>query len=75
VGEIYSAEARVIVTEADLREISIVARPAQPDARPTQVEITRREVEAAFGPLPPGALVNCDKCLSPCAGFDHLPAP
>jgi hypothetical protein len=66
----------VIVTSADLREVSIVARPAQPDARIQAIEITPADIAHAFGrALPPGARLNCDKCLSSCEGLAFLTEP
>jgi hypothetical protein len=72
-GETYRTEAHVVVTEAELREVSIVARPAQPDARIAKIPISRQRIEARLGRLPPHAYVSCDQCLSSCPGFDYLP--
>jgi hypothetical protein len=73
IGTKYDAEARVIITEMQLREISIVSRPAHPDARLTKIDMSRGDVERELGRLPSGAHLSCDKCLSSCQGFDYLP--
>lgn len=71
-GVKYEAETGIVVTEAKLHEVSIVPRPAQPDARIREIPIDRAEVEASLGRLPQGAFLKCDKCLSGCDGFDRL---
>jgi hypothetical protein len=72
VGTRYPSEMGIVITEAELHEVSIVSRPAQPDARIRTIPIDRTEVEAAIGQLPDGAYLRCDKCLGPCDGFDSF---
>jgi hypothetical protein len=72
VGTRYDTEAGMVVTNAVLHEVSIVARPAMPDARIREIPIDADAVEAAIGHLPPHAYLKCDKCLDPCQGFDSL---
>ena len=72
-GTSYNTDARVIITEMKLREVSIVARPAHRDARMMEIKISRQDVERELGQLPPGAHLSCNKCLSDCAGLDFLP--
>lgn len=75
VGVRYETEAGMVVTRAVLHEVSFVARPAQPDNRLMEIPIDPEEVRAMHGPLPMGAFLKCDKCLSGCEGFDHLELP
>lgn len=69
-GEVYGGvEAHRIITKARILEVSLVARPAQPDARITRVSVTGSVLREALGrTVPPGATVTCDRCLSPCDG-------
>ncbi len=71
-GATYKAEAGMVVTKAALHEVSIVDRPAQPDARIREILINDADIEASLGPLPAGAFLKCDKCLGPCTGFDRV---
>jgi hypothetical protein len=69
-GEAYEGKvAYRIIKKARLLEVSLVARPAQPDARITRVSLPRAAVRAALGDMQPGAKLVCDKCLSACAGL------
>lgn len=73
-GEAYDAQVRITVTEVDhIEEISIVAKPRQPDARLRGVRIPRADFEAKLGHLiPVGAPLNCDRCAGECSGFSYL---
>ncbi len=63
-----------IVKEADLREISVVRKPAQPEARAISLPVDTDSLKQALGPeFRPGMAVSCDKCLHPCSGFEELP--
>lgn len=58
-----------IITEADILEISIVGRPAQPDARFTKISISLAALHRGTGGrFPRGTPINCDACLKPCVG-------
>lgn len=58
-----------IITEAEIPEISLVPRPAQPDARITRVPVSHEQLEQRLGrPFAPGTPLNCDFCLSTCSG-------
>ena len=49
--------------------VSLVSRPAQPDARFSEVPVSFRELKEQFGPrLERGIQVHCDRCLSRCDG-------
>lgn len=74
IGNSYAAEMGLVVTEATLHEVSLVARPVQPDNRIMEIPISIEEVQATYGRLPIGAYLKCDKCLDPCQGFDSMPS-
>ncbi len=72
----FKVRPTAIITEVErLDEISVVHRPAQPDARLTAIPVDRDRLEAALGPeFRYGAhTVYCSQCLEPCPGFDRLP--
>lgn len=57
------------LVELEVQEVSLVARPADPDARIERVSISHAELREALGDaFRPGIDVNCDVCLTPCAG-------
>jgi hypothetical protein len=57
------------IHEADLFEVSLVARPAQPDARIESISVGRNELRKRLGSkFTPGMPVFCDNCLTPCGG-------
>ena len=59
-----------MVVEMDLEEVSIVAKPAFPDARITSMSISTSELRQALGAgFVPGMDVSCDRCLSACGGL------
>jgi hypothetical protein len=66
----YRANVVSIITEMDLEEISIVAKPANPEARITRATLSTKDLEDALGPeFVPGMAVSCDKCLDICQGL------
>jgi len=72
-NRLYRVPVIRIVRDAQLHEISIVARPAQPEARLTELPIETAALKAALGPeFTVGMSVSCDKCLGDCWGFDGL---
>lgn len=57
-------------------EVSIVARPRQPDARLSEIPIGSDELRKVLGTaFTPGMTLYCNRCLSPCTGFEHLSNP
>lgn len=69
-----------LIVSADLVEISLVPRPAQPMARIGEVDVDVGLLEALLGPRgwAPGMEVSCDKCLSACHGvreYDPMLSP
>jgi hypothetical protein len=68
---LYRAPVISVVTELELREISVVGRPAQPEARLTELPIDLQDLGESLGPnFAPGVPVSCDKCLHQCEGID-----
>jgi len=57
-----------IIEEAELLEVSLVGRPAQPDARITSVSISGKEIVDRLGEFRSGREILCDKCLGECSG-------
>lgn len=53
-------------------EVSIVAQPAQPDARMTEIPISTQDLQARLpNAWRPGMDVKCDRCLDDCDGVDR----
>jgi hypothetical protein len=72
-GRAYRIRATVLITDATLEEVSIVSKPAQPDARLTAIPVDTTRLRAQLGSeFRPGMTVNCDRCLGECDGFDRL---
>jgi hypothetical protein len=58
------------IIEMELVEVSIVGKPAHPDARFTFVGVDIADLRDQLGAdFAPGMPVNCDRCLSPCHGL------
>jgi hypothetical protein len=86
---LYRAPVVSMVKEVEkIREISLVRRPAMPEARLTAVPISTQDLADFLGPeFKVGMPVSCDQCLSECPGIedplangpssasDSLPAP
>ncbi|HUY25471.1 MAG TPA: hypothetical protein VMV09_09250 [Candidatus Saccharimonadales bacterium] len=55
--------------ELEVEEVSLVAYPAQPDARIVKQSLDLQELAQSLGAeFVPGTPVSCDKCLLPCGG-------
>lgn len=68
---LYRAGVVSIIKEAQLHEVSIVRRPAQPEARMTAIPISNDDLREAFGPrFKVGMPLSCDRCLGECWGID-----
>ncbi|GAA1871013.1 hypothetical protein GCM10009836_59640 [Pseudonocardia ailaonensis] len=69
-GRTYDGERCVrIIKEADILEVSFVARPNQPDARINRVSVDIGRLKRGLGSdFHPGVPVLCDNCLTPCGG-------
>jgi hypothetical protein len=69
-GTTYPAFAHAIVRQADrLDEISTVARPRDPLARCTAVEIPAYAVTSLPNHDVTNASLHCEWCIAPCTGF------
>jgi hypothetical protein len=61
-----------VITKAEMLELSLVGRPANPDARIDSVGVSEAELRERFGPeFRRGIPVTCDQCLSPCDGVSR----
>ncbi len=69
---LYRAEVVSIIRHVrELREVSFVDRPAQPEARLTALPVETANLARALGPnFHVGVRVSCDLCLDACPGFD-----
>jgi hypothetical protein len=71
---LYRAPVISTVTSGEIREISIVRRPGQPEARFADLPVSTEKLAEALGPdFRPGIPVSCDLCLDSCPGFVELP--
>lgn len=69
-GELYRASVVNFLSDIELDEVSLVSRPAHPEARPLLIALSRQDVEARLGhAIPANAHVNCDRCLTACSGL------
>ena len=72
-GTVHSVIAHSVIRHVDrLDEISLVARPRDPLARLTAIEIPAQEVAVMSGHDVPNAVLYCERCTSPCTGFTSV---
>jgi hypothetical protein len=74
-GRVYDGQRciRIITEVKEILEISLVARPAQPDARITRMSVDTDRFRRALGPaFRVGMPINCDRCLSNCDGVSRV---
>jgi hypothetical protein len=69
-GRVYDGKRCTrIITDADILEISLVGRPAMPDARIMSISVDFDDLRKRLGEkFTPGIPVTCDNCLIPCDG-------
>ncbi|WOP18288.1 hypothetical protein [Raineyella sp. LH-20] len=68
--QLYRAGVVSIIDQGDLNEISLVGKPAMPDARIHSQTVNLADLESALGPeFKPGMDVSCDFCLAHCSGL------
>lgn len=66
----YRVSVVAIIKEMDLVEVSLVDKPAHPEARLTSVGISISHLSDALGQeFVPGMEVSCDRCLLQCDGL------
>lgn len=69
----YRAGLVSTIVEMTLEEVSIVAKPAQPDARLTSISISADDLRRALGDrFVAGMEVSCDRCLNACIGLHRI---
>lgn len=71
-GTTFSVPAYLVVGEARLDEISFVARPRDPLARPREVQIPPEEIASLPANDDATAILCCERCTSPCTGFTSV---
>lgn len=71
---LYRTSVGAIITNiTEVREVSLVGRPAQPEARLTKISVSTEGLSRALGPeFHLGVRVSCDQCLGECWGFAEL---
>jgi len=68
--QLYRVGAAAIIEEMDVEEVSLVAKPAQPEGRILTQSIDTADLRAALGEeWTPGGPLSCDFCLIPCTGL------
>ncbi len=66
----YPASVISRIAEMEVDEVSLVSRPAHPEARIHRMSVDPAELREALGPdFVPGMEVRCHKCLDPCGGL------
>ena len=66
----YRAPVVGIVREMDVEEVSLVSKPAHPEARLGSVSISAAALQGELGDaFVAGMQVSCDRCLLPCDGL------
>lgn len=69
-GRAYEVEVVSIITEMEVDEVSLVDKPAIPDARIIRASVDRSDLIAQLGTdFQIGDQVNCHLCSLPCPGF------
>jgi hypothetical protein len=71
-GAGYPVVAHPITRQADLHEISAVARPRDPLARCNAVEIPAYAIASLANKDDPNASLHCEWCVAPCTGFTSV---
>lgn len=68
----FETKAIVWVTSGTIHEVSIVAKPRQPDARLSAIPVRTDDLCDMLGPqFRPGMTVYCSRCLEPCQGLSR----
>lgn len=68
--QLYRVSVTAIIQEMEVHEVSLVDKPAQPEARIMQMSVPTSELQAELGDgFIPGIEVSCDRCLRPCEGL------
>lgn len=69
-GVVYdNVECARVIKQLEILDITLVGRPAQPNARIHEISYSPTELAESLGKeFYPGISVMCDQCLSPCDG-------
>jgi hypothetical protein len=71
---LYRAKPTSIVTDLQGLEVSLVPRPANPEARLLALPVQTQPLPKALGPTSRLEVsMPCDRCLGGCWGFDEVP--
>jgi hypothetical protein len=66
----YRVSVIAIIKHMDVQEISLVPKPAHPEARVLEMGILVSDLQQVLGDdFIPGSEVSCDRCLRPCDGL------
>ena len=66
----YRVSVIAIIKQMDVQEISLVPKPAHPEARVLEMSIPVSDLREVLGEeFIPGSEVSCDRCLLPCDGL------
>lgn len=66
----YRVSVIAIIKHMDVQEISLVPKPAHPEARVLEMTIPVSDLREVLGDeFIPGSEVSCDRCLYPCDGL------
>jgi hypothetical protein len=72
----YRASVIARIVKMDLEEVSLVSRPAHPDARMGSMSISHIDLREALGEdFVPGVDVVCSRCLTSCPGLSRRELP
>lgn len=67
---LYRAPVVSVIKDGTIREVSLVRRPAQPEARILETSVSMHELAEHLGEeFYPGVDVSCDVCFGECPGF------
>jgi hypothetical protein len=70
---LYKASPASVVTEMEALEVSLVRKPANPEARLLALPVDVASLSRGLGPdFKVGMPVSCEKCLQACGGFDQV---
>jgi hypothetical protein len=73
---LYRVTLTKIITKMDVREISLVSRPAGVTTRLLAISVDNADLIEALGPgFEVGMPVSCDKCLNGCWGISDFDPP
>lgn len=68
-GEVVMTYPHPVLSDFELHEVSMVARPRDPLARVTKMEFNPAVLSHSLGVKPNGRAVRCYRCTHPCGGL------